>query len=161
MKRIFTSLLPVCMGLASFGAAAVEPVIDGASSNTDIVVNSTTFESIGAANTVTIPAGSTFECAVTCTATAINPQDPNSDAEYRFSIDDTATGSTNSCTRRLDFNERTSNDDLDKASVATTCLLSVTGTKTLYCTAAKDDAGQLNLTVDNVSSTVVCVDDPT
>jgi hypothetical protein len=164
MKRIFTSVLPISMALASSGAAALDPVISGASTNgvTLIDVVAPMFENIGASNTVTVLAGSTYECAVTCTATVNNPGDVDSDAEYQFSIDDIATQATPFCTRRLDFNQNTAINELDKASVATTCLMSVTGpgAKTFFCTAAKDDAGQVNVTVDTVSSTVICIDDP-
>jgi hypothetical protein len=167
MKRIFTSVLPISMVLASFGAAALDPVIDGASTDATTLVDvvAPMFKSIGASNNVAVPAGSTYECAVTCTATVNNPGAVGADAEYQFSIDDNATQATPFCTRRLDFNENEPTvpiNELDKASVATTYLMSVTGpgSKTFFCTAAKDDAGQVDVTVFNVSSTVVCVDDP-
>lgn len=161
MSKLYNSLLWLSLAVMPSAALAVEPVIDGNKTTTDVSLNS-----VGAWNNmlstqVVIPANSIFHCEVTCTSTANVPYDGDSDNSYYYAAFNSVTPSvTDGCVRLFDTKQDAGNiDDVNKMVVATTCFIpSLSGVQTFYCLGQKLAAGDLNLTVDNSSMHVICVD---
>lgn len=161
-----TLLLPFCLALASHSVSAAETGIDGASRTAPVTVNNvvplggiTPYENLFATTTVTIPVGSTYECAVTCSSTIENTKDPFFSQNSSYGIGTSPTVAASGSIRRFSFpNDDPGIDDEDTAEVSSTFLFSATGTVSFYCLAAKDTAAQQDFVVANTSQTVICSD---
>ncbi len=161
MSKVYHSLLWLSLVMAPSAALAVEPVIDGAKTTTDVIVNVDASWKQLLSTSVTIPAGSIFHCEVTCASTASVPVDPNSDNNYRYAAtNNLALSTTDGCVRRFDTKQDAGNiDDVDKMVIADTCFIpSLSGTHTFYCLGRKVGAADLNLTIDDTSMHVICID---
>jgi hypothetical protein len=142
-------------------ALAVEPVIDGAKKTADVLVETSASWTTLHSRQVTIPAGSVFNCAVTCASTVNIPVDTNSDNDYRYAASNSLTlSTTDGCVREFDTAQDTSNvDDADNLIVADTCYIpSLSGSPTFYCLGRKVSTADLDLTFDDTSMQIICVD---
>ena len=163
MNRFYTSLLLLNLAFAP-SALALEPIINGDKTGTDIVINTvsptwTVLED----TTVTIPVGQLFSCEVTCTSTVNNPYFQGGDQDYFYAASNsTALATTDGCVRQFDFPKFdivNDNDESDKLVVASTCfLLDLANTHTFRCLGARASAGDLSTVVDSTSMHVICVD---
>lgn len=154
MKRIFTSLLPVCLALVSFGAVA--DGVEGASTTGNTLVDSVNLWASLISTQATIPAGSNA-CAVTCAATFINPG-ANTDANYELGIGNNSFVPHVTSRQIISFPEEESGlDDHNWGPIATTTLFSgVSGTDTFRCLARRSDTDTDPTEVERASITVVC-----
>ncbi|NOT53245.1 MAG: hypothetical protein HOP18_01435 [Deltaproteobacteria bacterium] len=165
LNSFYKSLLLLNLALAPSAALAVEPIINGDKTVTDVLLNTvyptwTVLES----TTVTIPQGSFFNCEVTCTSTVNNPSFIASDQDYYYAAYFNANPTVaDGCVRQFDFPKFdvfNDNDESDKLVVASTCYLDgLVNTHTFRCLGTRASAGELAAVVDSTSMHVICVDD--
>jgi hypothetical protein len=163
LNSFYKSLLLLNLALAPSAALALEPIINGDKTTGDVAIGLvyptwTVLED----TTVSIPAGSLFNCEVTCTSTVNKPVAVIvGDENYYYAAYYTTTPTVaDGCVRQFDFpQDDIVTDDADKLVVASTCYLpDLANTHTFRCLGTRASAGDLLTMVDSTSMHVICVD---
>jgi hypothetical protein len=168
VNSFYKSLLLLSLAVMPSAALAVEPIIDGAKTVTDVVISTvytdwTVLEDI----TVIIPAGSIFHCEVTCTSTVNNPYFIGGDQDYYYAANYSANLAnltvSDGCVRQFDFPKFdifNDVDESDKLVVASTCFIpGMAGTHEFQCLGTRVSAGEVPVVVDSTSMHVICIED--
>lgn len=163
MHSLYKSLL--VLGLAAVlpsAAMAVEPVIDGSKTSADATITSFTGWRYLLSRQVVIPAGSVFNCAVTCTSDAKIPIDGNSSNLYQYAAFNSGNPVyTDACVRSFStprYDGVIPNYESRMALAGTCYIPNLSGAQNFYCLGRKWGAGDMDLTIDDSSMQVVCVD---
>jgi hypothetical protein len=165
VNSFYKSLLLLSLAVMPSAALAVEPVIDGTKTVTDVALG-TVYPTwtVLTTTTVSIPAGSLFHCEVTCTSTVNNPYNITGDQDYYYAAYNIVNPTVaDGCVRQFDFPKFdifNDNDESDKLVVASTCFLpSLANTHTFRCLGTKLSVTDFPAVVDSTSMHVICVDD--
>ena len=165
LNSFYKSLLLLNLALAPSAALALEPIINGTKTVTDVALD-TVYPAwkVLTTTTVLLPANSTFHCEVTCTSTVNNPYFIVGDQDYYYAAYNIVNPTVaDGCVRQFDFPKFdifNDNDESDKLVVASTCFLpSLTNDQSFRCLGTRASLGELPTVVDSTSMHVICVDD--
>jgi hypothetical protein len=162
-KRVLMSSLPLCLALVSANLSAQESFVSGASETEADEVRLTSPNDL-VTRTVHIPSndvgGTNWHCAVTASAEAINPlSGDNNRYVFGLNVDD-ANSTRSGSDRTIDF-DNLNGDETNLIVVSSTYYFSnliENADHTFYWSARKQDAGDANMIVDDMSLTVTCSD---
>ncbi|MGH8527032.1 MAG: hypothetical protein ACREXY_23355, partial [Gammaproteobacteria bacterium] len=157
-------LLALSLAAVCSGAVATESGVQGAGTMVNDSIVNTNWDAVVSTTVTpdaTFPAGNTYYCAVTCTATFQNTSylDPGNDANYYLGISKNGELPPDASRRVISFPENVGGvDDADWGPIATTYLFSGSGTTTFSCRARKHVAADPTGIVENASITASCSD---
>jgi hypothetical protein len=138
MHSLYKSLLVLSLAAVLPSAAlAVEPVIDGIKTATDATIISSTGWRHLLIRQVVIPAGSVFNCAVTCSSDVNVPLDSNSANLYQYAAFNSANlVYTDACVRSFSTPryDGIPQNFVSRMALSSTCYVpNLSGTQNFYC----------------------------
>ena len=161
MNSIYKSLLVLSLALLPSAALAVEPVIDGTKTITDVTISSLTAWTNLLSRQVVIPTGSIFHCAVTCSSQVNVPPTSNANDYLYTAFNSAAPSIADGCVRSFSTPryDGVLGHFASRMAISNTCYIpNLSGIQNFRCLGMKAASDDVSLIIDDSSMQIVCVD---